>query len=285
MSGLALAVFLVAQAAPAAAPGTELRALTVSVVDEKTGDAVDLAASDVALTENGIARDIASFKPDARPLSVAVLVDSSAAAGSDFRLSLVDAVVGLIARLPPGTRYSLWTTGDRPTKCVDFTDAKEAALRALQRVPPQGGNTMLDALAEASADLRKLTREGDRTAVVALTLSGPELSSRDRFRSAEEAEKNAELFLMLQVETGESDFEMRSSLSYVLDRLAVASGGRHDVVLSSMSADAALRRLSKLLLAGYRLSYATVPDLKKRKLELSVARPGTTVLLPSGPRS
>ena len=53
--------------------GHEVRALTVSVLDEKSGEAVDLAASDVALTENGVARDIASFKPDARPLSVAVL--------------------------------------------------------------------------------------------------------------------------------------------------------------------------------------------------------------------
>ena len=48
-----------------------------------------------------------------------------------------------------------------------------------------------------------------------------------------------------------------------------------------MGADTALRKLSAHLRSGYRLAYATVPDLKKRKLDLSVARPGTEVFLPS----
>ena len=119
--------------------------------------------------------------------------------------------------------------------------------------------------------------------MVALTLSGPEFSYRDRFRAAEEAERNAELFLSVQVDARpRATSRRRSNLSYVLDRLAVASGGRYEVVLSPMAVDGALRKLSNVLRAGYRLAYATVPDLKKRKLELSVARPGTRVLLPAG---
>ena len=41
-----------------------------------------------------------------------------------------------------------------------------------------------------------------------------------------------------------------------------------------------LRNVSQHLAAGYRLAYATLPDLKKRKIELTVARPGAEVLLP-----
>jgi hypothetical protein len=139
---------------------------------------------------------------------------------------------------------------------------------------------MLDAFAEASADLKKLSREGDRTVVVAVTGTGPELSYRDKYRAAEEAEKNAELFLSVQIDSGEADFEMRSNLSYVMDRLARATGGRYEVILSPMGTDTALRKLSAHLRSGYRLAYATVPDLKKRKLDLSIARPGTEVFLP-----
>ena len=94
---------------------------------------------------------------------MAILVDTSAAVSSAYRLNVVDAVVGLVARLPEGTRYAVWTTGDRPTKVVDYTDDRGAAGAALRRVAPQGGNYTLDALAEASADLEKLAREGDRT--------------------------------------------------------------------------------------------------------------------------
>jgi VWFA-related protein len=281
MSALTLAVFLLGQAAPATAPGTEVRALTVTLLDEKDQAVTDVSADDVALVENGVSRDITSFKPDRRPLSVAVLVDTSAAVGSAYRLNVVEAVVGLIARLPDGSRYALWTTGDRPTKVVDHTDDRGAAGTALRRVAPQGGNYMLDAFGEASVDLKKLSREGDRTAVVAVSFMGPELSYVDKYRSAEVAEKNAEIFLSVQVDSGDADFDMRTSLSYVMDRLARATGGRYDIILSAMSTDTALRKLSAHLRSGYRLAYATVPDLKKRNLDLSVARLGTKVLLPS----
>jgi VWFA-related protein len=281
MSALTLVVFLLGQAAPATAPGTEVRALTVTLLDEKDQEVTDVSAGDIALTENGVARDITSFKPDRRPLTVAVLVDTSAAVGSSYRLNVVEAVVGLIARLPDGARYALWTTGDRPTKVVDHTDDRGAAGTALRKVAPQGGNYMLDAFSEASGDLRKLAREGDRTAVVAVSFMGPEFSYLDKYRSAEVAEKNAEMYLSVQVETGGADFEMRSNLSYVMDRLARATGGRYDIILSAMGVDTALRKLSAHLRSGYRLAYATVPDLKKRALDVSVARLGTKVLLPT----
>jgi len=253
----------------------------VTLLDEKDREVTDVSAADVALTENGVARDITSFKPDRRPLSVAVLVDSSAAVGSSYRLNVVEAVAGLIARLPDGSRYALWTTGDRPTKIVDHTDDRGAAGAALRRIAPQGGNYMLDAFGEASKDLKKLSREGDRTAVVAVSFMGPEFSYVDKYRSAEVAEKNAEIFLSVQVDSGDADLEMRSNLSYVMDRLARATGGRYEVVLSAMGTDTALRKVSAHLRSGYRLAYATVPDLKKRTLDLSVARLGTKVLLPS----
>jgi hypothetical protein len=66
----------------------------------------------------------------------------------------------------------------------------------------------------------------------------------------------------------------------VLDRLARATGGRYDVILSAMGTDDALRKLSAHLRSGYRLAYATLPDIKKRKLDLSVARLGTKLFLP-----
>jgi VWFA-related protein len=283
MSVLTLAVFLLGQAAPSTAPGTEVRALTVTLLDEKDQEVTDVSADDVALVENGVSRDITSFKPDRRPLSVAVLVDTSAAVGSAYRLNVVEAVTGLITRLPDGSRYAIWTTGDRPTKALDYTDDRAAAGRALRMIAPQGGNYTLDAFSEATNDQRKTSREGDRTAVVAVSFMGPEFSYLDKYRSAEVAEKNGELFLSVQVEAGEgADFEMRSNVGYVMDRLARATGGRYDVVLSPMGLDSALRKVSAHLRSAYRLAYATVPDLKKRALDLSVARLGTKVLLPAG---
>jgi VWFA-related protein len=282
MTGPMLAAFLLAQSAPVTAPGTEVRALTVNILDEDGDPVAGLERNDVALIENGVARDITSFAPDRRPLSVALLVDTSASVQSAYRLNMVDAIVAFVVRLPLGTRYAIWTTGDRPQKILDYTDDRQAAAKALKMVAPRGGNYMLDALAEAAADLKDLQREGDRSAVVAISAMGPELSYRDRYRAVGEAEDDADLFLALEIEEGDADFEMRSNLSYALDRLSRQSGGDFERVLSSLATDGALRKLSPYLAAGYRIAYATVPDLKKRKLELTVARPGTRVLLPAG---
>ena len=276
-------LFLFVGQAPDVATGTEMRALTVTLVDEKGREVADVSADDVALAENGIHRDIASFQRDTRPLVVAILVDTSADVASSYRLNAVDAIVALVSRLPEGTRYALWTTGDRPTKLVDYTDDRGAAGAALRRVAPQGGNYTIDALAEASADLNKAAKEGERRAVIALSGMGPEFSYRDKQQAAENAEGKADLFLSVQVDAGATDMDVRQRLSYTLDRLATSSGGRADVVLSYMALDGALRKLSASLVSAYRLRYASVPDLKKRKLELSVARPGTKVLIPQLP--
>ncbi len=281
MSGLTLWTLLLAQAI-VVEPGTQICTVSVSFVDQKGAEVADLGAKDVAVLENGVMRDVTSFERDTRPLAVAILLDSSAAVAVSYRLSLVDAVLGLVARLPEGARYALWATGDRPTRVVDLTDDKSAAGGALRRVVPQGGNTMLDALAEASADLAKHAREDERTLVVAVTGSGPELSHRDRLRAAEEAEASRVLLLAVEIDDAESDLEARTSLGYVLGRLARASCGRYDVVLSPMAVDRALTRLWSVVSGSYRLAYATTPNLEKRTLRIDVARPGTQVLLPAG---
>jgi VWFA-related protein len=281
MTGSILAAALLAQGAPVTAPDTEVRALTVNMLDEKGEAVVGLERNDVAVLENGVARDITSFKPDRRPLSVALLVDTSANVGSGYRLNMVKAIGAFVSRLPLGARYAIWTTGDRPEKILDYTDDRQAAEKALNMVAPRGGNYMLDALSEASADLKDLAREGDRSAVVAITTMGPEFSYRDRYRTVREAEDAADLFLALEIDEGDADFETRTAVSYVLDHLTRRSGGAYERVLSSLAAESGLRKLSPYLAAGYRLAYATVPDLKKRKVEVTVARPGTQVLLPA----
>jgi VWFA-related protein len=278
-ASLLLSVLVLAQAG-VAAPGTQVRALTVTLVDEKGLEVTDVAPADVALLENGVQRDIASFQPDRRPLDVAILVDTSADVGSAFRLSVLEAVVGFVMRLPQGARYAIWTTGDRPAKLVDYTDDRGAAGAALRRVPTLGGNYMLDALDEASADLDKLAHEGDRRVVVAVSGVGPEFSYRERQQAAELAEGRADLFLSVLIDRGDGDPDARVRLGYALDRLANATGGRDEQVLSYMALDAALKKLSVNLVSAYRLRYATLPDIKKRKLELRVARPGTRVLIP-----
>jgi len=277
MTEFTLTAFLVAQAS-AIAPGAEVRALTVTVVAEDGRPVGGLVREDVTLLENGEARDVTSVEPDRRPLSVAVIVDSST--GVVYRPNLADAVAHFVFQLPRGTSYAVWTTGDRPLKVLDYTEDPAAARGVLERIAQLGPNFMIDALAEASKDLRKTAREADRTAVVAVTGSGRAASYRHRRQGVKSAEKNADLYLALKIDamgaaTGAWDVD------YVLKNLTKGSGGPYKHALTYGEVDARLLELNYCLRAGYRLAYATVPDLKKRKIEVRVAQPGMKVLVPA----
>lgn len=273
-----LAAAVLALPAPPSAP--ELRTVTVAVTDEKGAPVDGLTARDVVVIENGVARDVARMERDQRPLTLALLVDTSAAMSTSLRLHLVDAVSGFLEALPLGTRYALWRTGDRPERIVDYTDDRGAAAQALRRTFPQGGNTLLDALVEASRDLKKL--EGARTAVVVLTGLGIEFSNRTRYAVVDEARGNADVFSAVSIDEGGADFETRGNYEYALSTLASATGGLHERSLSSLGAASTLRKLAGDLRGRYRLTYATEGELKERKLDVQVARPGAKARVAEG---
>ncbi len=271
---VALAALLLLQAGPAASPALETHTVTVTLTDASGRGVTDLGSDELALVENGVVRDLVKIAPDARPLVVAILVDSSQELSSTYRLYLVDAVAALVKALPEGARYAIWVTGERPRKLVDVTDDR-AAVAALKRVAPQGGNTLLDGLVEVTKELRK--REGDRLAVVAVTGYTTEFSSRDRYRVAEEASRNADLFLFFSFDEGLASFENRTSYDYVIQELIKDPGGRLERAITAMAATKTLPGLARDLQPGLRLTYESVAGLKQRKIEVQVSRPGLEV--------
>jgi len=269
---MTLAAVLLVQSPPAR--DAEIRSVAFSVVDGKGAPVPGLLKDDVAVLENGVAREVTRVEVDATPLVLAVLVDNSQEVGSSYRLYIVDAVGALLAHLPDGTRFTVWTTGDRPTKLTDLAEDVGAAVQALKRSPTTGGNTVLDALVEATRDLKK--QEGSRSAVIVVTGTTTSFSNRDRTRVVEEARKNADLFLAVQFQEGSADVEARTDYGYALDNLTRKSGGLLETPLSAMGVPQSLQRLGAEL-RRYRVSYATLPELKDRKIDVQVARPGAKV--------
>jgi hypothetical protein len=146
---------------------------------------------------------------------------------------------------------------------------------ALRRAFLSGGNTLLDALIEATKDLKK--EEGSRTAVVVVTGLTTNFGNRDRFTSAREGRKNADLFLAVQYQEGAADNEARTDYGYVLETLTRQSGGLLEQPVSAMGVGASLQRLTSFLRSRYQIRYATLSDLKDRKIQVQVARPGVKV--------
>jgi VWFA-related protein len=286
---LAAALSFVMQAAPAAPPEDE-RSLTVTVVDEKGNPVDDLAAQDVALLENGTARTLTRIEKDTRPLRLALIVDTSEPMSSYYRSQMLEPVLRFLGRLPAGTQYAVWTTGDRPKKAVDYGEGVIAARKALERVFPTGGNTLLDALVEASRDLQ--SQEAGRSAIVVVSGTGAGFKNHSKEQVVDIVRPTGATVLAAEIDEAEAEASRgqgevsRTDYDYVLAKLADASGGRRDVLLSAMGTGRALDSFAGELAAQYRLTFDSVPGLKEkdRKFEVKVARPGAKVRI-GAPRS
>jgi VWFA-related protein len=287
MTPLLIAALLTQTASPSTA---ETRTITFSVVDDKGQPVRTLGPDDVAVQENGVARELQRLELDQRPLAIAVLLDSSVTMATHYRMSVVDAVLQFLLRLPEGTRYALWTTGDRPSKVYDWGDNRAAAAKALRRVIPQGGNTLLDALVEASRDLKQ--REDARSAMVVVTGMGIGFANYDRRQVVDEVAKHPITVLAVAVdedrsappELGSNDHVTGVDYDYVLANLARSSGGVRENVLSAMGIERALHGIAAQLTSQYRLTYVSAAAAREAKVEVTVALPGVKVRMGVPPR-
>jgi hypothetical protein len=278
-SSLALAgagLLVLVPPSPTPSPVPELRSLYFVAVDQKGGPEGGLAPEEVAVLEDGVARVVSTVEPDTRPLTLMLLLDSSQKMGPSFRLELVDGVSHFLPTLPLGTQFTIWICGERPRKIVDFTDDAPEAVRALRKVFPEGGNTLLDAIPEASRELKK--KEGIRSAMIILTGIGEDVSNRDQFRAVDESVRNATTFMALEFEEGGALFETRTKYDFTLGALTSRTGGIYERLLTPMGTKDALDKVGAALRSTYKVKYASGGGDPK-KLTVVVARPGVKVIL------
>ena len=275
------AAFLLAQAT-SVAPGTQVRALTVSFVDEKGAEVTDLGAKDVAVVENGVTRDITSFKPDARPLAVAILLDSSAAVGEQLSAEPRRRRARAGRALPGGD--ALRALDDRRPSDQDRRPHQRQGRRGRRPAPRRPAGRQHHA---------RRARRG---------LGGPrEAGARGRAHAARRDHGNGTgAEQPRQAARGRGDRGERGRAARGggrrqrerprgadEPRLRLRSAGQPRPAAATTSccprwrSTARSRKLWAVVRGSYRLAYATTPDLKKRKLRIDVARPGTSVLLPA----
>jgi hypothetical protein len=255
----------------------ELRFLSAAITSARDEPIGGVSRDELVVIENGVARIVNSVERDTRPLSLAVLVDTSAAVLNSYRLNIVPAVLRLLSQLPEGSSYTLWTTGDRPTRVSEPGTDPAAAKKALERIAPQGGSMLLETIVDAGKALRK--QEGARRALVIVSAFGPEFSSRDRRQVIDETlGMGLEVVSAVLIDEGAgADRDMRVDYEQTLVELTGKTGGLLERLLSSLATDGALAKIARDLGTRYRIGYATVPELKERKIELKVARPGVRV--------
>jgi hypothetical protein len=257
------------------------RKIYTSLVDKKGAPVTEVAAADVVVREDGVAREILSVAPATDPMRVALLVDNSQAATRSIQF-MREALGGFATRLTgAGHAVALITVGDRPTLQVDATtELPRLKSRGIDRLfaMPGSGMYLLEALVDTSKGFVK--NDTPRPVIVAVVTEGKEFSNASAETVIKAVHDSGAQFYALVLTEGEradeSDDEVRQR-NVVLDRGTRENGGTRETVISNMSLKGRLDTLASELLGQVAVTYAS-PDrlVPAEKITITAAREGLT---------
>jgi Ca-activated chloride channel family protein len=246
-----------------------------------------LEKGDFQVFDNGVSQELAIFEHHTeQPLSVALLVDTSASTGIELRYEL-ESVRRFLAALfregNPEDAVALYSFNYQVTRESSFTrrlDRLEQALKGLKNV---GGTSLYDAIYLASGDLEE--RQG-RHVVVVVTDGGDTTSSKSFHQALEAAQIADAVIYPILVMPITNEPGRNIGGENALTTLAAGTAGRVFAPTVGASLDAAFTDILRELRTQYLLAYypKNLPYTKDRfhRLEVSVRRPNLQVLARTG---
>jgi Ca-activated chloride channel homolog len=150
--------------------GIEVINLAVSVIDGRSRFVTDLAERDFSVFEDGIKQDLTIFNHEDIPISMAVMIDTSASMEEKLKVAQ-EAAVRFCKTLRPQDLARVMQFNDRSLTLQDFTADPKALEDAVRRTHASGPTALHNALYVALKELaaQKKTGELRRRAVVMLS--------------------------------------------------------------------------------------------------------------------
>jgi len=261
--------------------------MLVTVKDAASQLIGSLNKGDFAVYDNGVKQDIAVFDRETeQPLSVAMLVDTSASTGIELRYEL-DSVSRFLKVLlgegNPDDTVALYSFNWQVTLLSSYTRRFARVDQMLKQLKSEGGTSMYDAIFLAS---RELEYRNGRHVIVLVTDGGDTTSSKDYHQALESAQLADAILYPVLVVPITNDAGRNVGGENALTTLAAGTGGH--VFTPSLGAqldkafDDILRELRTQYLIGFYPK--DVPPTKDRfhTLKVTVQGRGLRVSTRSG---
>jgi len=233
-----------------------------------------LNKGDFMVYDNGVPQDIAVFdRQTAQPLSVAMLVDSSASTGIELHYEL-DSVSRFLKVLlnegNPDDTVALYSFNWQITLLSSYTRRFARLDQMLRRMKSEGGTSMYDALFLASRELQY--RKG-RHVMVMVTDGGDTTSSKDFHQALEAAQLADAILYPVLVVPITNDAGRNVGGEHALTTLAAGTGGHVFTPNLGAQLDQAFDDILRELRTQYLIAYypKNVPPGKDRFHTLKVA--------------
>jgi len=168
------------QQQPAISVSVDLVKVPISVFDEEGVIVSELNCADFRLYEDDVKQRIRSCGVDLAPVSVVLVIDTSATVEKELK-KIKEAAEDFAGALSKGDRISVITFSDEAKLVLDWTDDHKKVRKALGKVEPGFRTALYDAMLMAAND--RLKDVEGRKAIILLT-DGLNNQSRITFKGA-----------------------------------------------------------------------------------------------------
>jgi Ca-activated chloride channel homolog len=250
--------------------------LYATVTDQQRRLVPDLTKEEFEILDDGKLQEIRVFLNEVQPITVVVMLDTSASMTGSLDL-LQMAAEQFLLRLLPKDRGSVGAFNDKIEFVCDFTSDRDQLVASLKEIDFGNPTRLYDALGASLDRLRGI--EGRR--VILIFTDGEDTASRLGFGRVLERARTEEV--MVYSIGLESDYfngaqQVRTKPDPALKRLAQETGGGYFELKKSSELASTFTRVAQELHSQYVLGFTPeVLDGKVHRLSLRVKRPGVSV--------
>jgi Ca-activated chloride channel family protein len=223
--------------------------LWASVTDKKDQFVTDLKSGDLRVFEEGKEQTIQEFAAEDRPITLAILIDTSGSMKE--RMKDVHAAAGaFVDTLRPDDRALVIAFDDKVFLLQDLTADKSALKESITSTEALGATAIYDAL---HAAFRKLRGIQGRKAIVLLTDGDDTSSQAGHARILEEAKAQNVLIYGIGLDVGMIDLSRKN----VLKEFSDVTGGRPYFVKEAKELAGVYQQIAEELRRQYFVTYST----------------------------
>ena len=256
--------------------GIEVINLNLSVTDGRNRYVTDLIEKDFAVYEDGIRQELSLFTHENLPISMSILIDTSASMQEKLPQAQA-AATKFIKTLRPQDAAQVVQFNDRHTVLQDFTNDLNLLEAAIKKTEAAGPTALHNTLYVALKDLGKQKKAGElrRRAIVLLT-DGEDTASLVSDEQVLELARKTEINIYsISLRPNRSQDRSRLSFSqagYVLTSLAKETGGQVFFPNSLSELDSVYDRIAEELRTQYSLGYVSSNQRRDGKWRRIVVR-------------
>jgi Ca-activated chloride channel family protein len=202
---------------------TRLVVLHATAEDKEGHLMMDLPKSAFQIYENGVRQEIKSFRREDVPVSLGLIIDSSASM-TNKRDRVAAAALALVQSSNPDDEVFIVNFAGTPSLDVDFTSDTKQLKKGLARVDSRGETAMRDAIRTAIEHLKGRNKK-DKKVLVVVT-DGNDNSSLASLEAVMRAAQQSEVLIYSVGLLADETPHEAEKAKRALDALAHATGGQ-----------------------------------------------------------